>query len=122
MTTTPDDLLGAEPSHEEPTPADERTCARCLDRLEAIERVAAGHGTVSEIREAVNALENIARSGAPLGQKYKIDGLWACPRCTPAAAFGLSEDKTEPLINVIPFHHRALRRQALKNARRRRGD
>lgn len=65
-------------------PAGERpTCARCVGRLERYRQVAAGHGTVLEIREALAALETL-RGQTPLGQCVRVvfEGLriWACPR------------------------------------------
>lgn len=111
--------IPAPPPPPEPGP-ESPTCERCAERLARIEEVARGNGTVPEIREALTALENVARSGAPLGQKYVVDGLLVCPRCTPAKSFGLSDDETEPLIAVVPFHNRRDRRYVLKRARRQR--
>jgi hypothetical protein len=116
-----DDLLQAEPEHEQIEGVDRAPfCARCTERLERLAHVAAGHGTVQEIREAINALENVARSGAPLGEKVVVDGIRICPRCTPASAFGLAVDKTVPLINVVDFTNRRARRAHLRQLRRRR--
>lgn len=113
------ELLEAEPQHDGWTPDREPFCRRCTERLERLSHIAAGHGTITEIREAVTMLDAVAQSGAPLGEKYAIDGLRVCPRCTPAKAFGLSDDDTLPLIAVVPFRNRGARRRALKALRRR---
>lgn len=58
-------------------------CKRCDDRRERYEQVAAGHGTVEEIREAISALEHV-RGQTPLGETVRTElrgmKVWACPR------------------------------------------
>lgn len=88
------------------------TCSRCLERGERYRRVAAGNGTVPEIREAISALEAVSRQ-TELGVCVRVDyeGLrvWACPR-----SFLVDG---EPLVSSAP-NRRA--RRAAKLAKRRR--
>jgi hypothetical protein len=120
--TDPSELLEAEPEHEKIEGVGRAPfCEHCTERGQRLAHVAAGHGTVSEIREALNQLENVRRSGAPLGEKVVVDRLRICPRCTPAKAFGLSDDPTVPLISVVDFSNRRTRRRHLRALRRRRG-
>lgn len=58
-------------------------CQRCDERRERYQHVAAGNGTVAEIREAISALEHV-RGQTPLGETVRatLAGMrvWACPR------------------------------------------
>lgn len=84
-------------------------CERCTARLEHYRHVAAGNGTIVEIREAISALENIG--GQPqLGECVRIDfeGLkvWACPR-----SFNVG-DADDPVPLVAKYPNRRARRSA----------
>lgn len=91
------------------------TCARCTERLERYRHVAAGNGTVEEIREALSALETL-KGQPPLGECVRVDWegvrVWACPR---AINVGTDDDPT-PLTAVAA--NRAQRR-AMKMRHRR---
>jgi hypothetical protein len=77
------------------------TCERCEQRLERYRHVAAGHGTVAEIREAISALNHVDGQ-PPLGTcvRTKIKGVvvWACPR---SVNVGEQDDPT-PLLDRQP--------------------
>jgi hypothetical protein len=89
------------------------TCERCKERLERYRHVAAGNGTIREIREAISALEYVDRQ-LPLGMtvKMRVRGLdvWACPRAVPVSVDG---GDPIPAIDVYP------NRKARRDARRR---
>lgn len=90
------------------------TCQRCAERLERYRHVAAGNGTVAEIREALSALDKVSAE-TPLGVCVRVEyeGLrvWACPRSF------LVDD--EPLISRAP-NRRARRAAKLTKAKGRR--
>lgn len=111
------EILTARPRHIEPQPVDDETrnptCGRCAERRDRYDHVAAGNGTIAEIREAIAALDYVRRQGLPLGAKIKIDGAWVCPRCTADPG---SDDDT-PLLEVLP-NRAARRRNKLRRNRR----
>lgn len=86
------------------------TCERCEARLEHYRHVAAGHGTIVEIREAISALEHVDGQ-VPLGMtvKMRVRGLdvWACPR-----AVNVSNDEGDPVPAVDAYPNREARRRA----------
>lgn len=91
-------------------------CSRCEERLAAYTARAAGHGTVSEIREAISALETISTQGTPMGEcvRTKIRGLtvWACPR-----SVNVSGDDGDPRPLIEVAGNRRARRRSLKSKR-----
>jgi hypothetical protein len=115
---TPAELLRAEPEVIDETGV--RICPRCKERGDNARHVAAGHGTVEEIRDAMAILEAERRAGIRLGAKIKIDGGWHCPRCTgmPHPETGGEGPKalTVPIISELP--NRAARRRAKLHVRR----
>lgn len=86
-------------------------CERCLERGERYERWASGHGTIEEIREAVNALEQARASRIPFGALVTLGHgrhkITVCPRCT---NLGTREDPI-PLIEKYPRMSRDQRRR-----------
>lgn len=87
------------------------TCERCEERGARYRHVAAGNGTVAEIREAINALEVVSRQ-TPLGVCVRVDyegiRVWACPR-----SFLVDG---EPLVSTAP-NREARRRMKFGKAR-----
>lgn len=78
------------------------TCSRCIARAEQARYVAAGHGTIAEIREAIDLLELERASGLPLGETITIaGGAHVCPYCT--------RNQDGPLVASRP--NRATRRR-----------
>lgn len=87
-------------------------CDRCDERRERYEHVAAGNGTVAEIREAIGALEYV-KGQTPLGETVRatLRGMrvWACPRSVEVGD-GL-------MVDEMP--NRATRRRVERAARKR---
>lgn len=91
------------------------TCGRCAERRERYAHVAAGHGTVAEIREAISALAHVDGQ-VPLGEtvRMKLRGMnvWACPR-----SVRVEHDGRESIaVDALP--NRRARRRAAKGRRR----
>lgn len=86
-----------------------RECARCRERGERYERTAAGDGTITEIREAIDALEVARRLGLPFGDLVTVGAgrhrMRVCPRCTNVG----SREEPIPLFHRYP--DRASRRK-----------
>lgn len=83
------------------------TCERCTKRGAAARTAARGNGTPAAIRLALDILDEERRSGVPLGETVKIDGVYVCPRCTRG-------EGGRPLNETAVMNRRARRKMRIR--------